>query len=101
MLKRQADVPPTQVHTTTAFSSETPVGRRGRLANLAATIGSWEDDLSHAHVPSAKDEPSKAVPKAAGRAAAAGSSAASGKLVSNQVGLSGYGTVCEISLSGN
>lgn len=28
-----------------------PLGRRGRLANLAATIGSWEDDLSHAHVP--------------------------------------------------
>ncbi|KAG7457514.1 hypothetical protein MATL_G00227940 [Megalops atlanticus] len=27
-------------------SSEAPVGRRGRLANLAATIGSWEDDLS-------------------------------------------------------
>ncbi|XP_074842153.1 anillin [Carettochelys insculpta] len=31
--------------------SDTPVGRRGRLANLAATIGSWENDLSH---PSAK-----------------------------------------------
>ncbi|XP_038628795.1 anillin isoform X2 [Tachyglossus aculeatus] len=31
--------------------AETPVGRRGRLANLAATIGSWEDDLTH---PSAK-----------------------------------------------
>uniref|UniRef100_F6YMX9 Anillin n=1 Tax=Monodelphis domestica TaxID=13616 RepID=F6YMX9_MONDO len=28
-----------------------PIGRRGRLANLAATICSWEDDLSH---PSAK-----------------------------------------------
>ncbi|XP_034365736.1 anillin isoform X2 [Arvicanthis niloticus] len=25
----------------------TPVGRRGRLANLAATICSWEDDVSH------------------------------------------------------
>ncbi|KAJ7415807.1 Actin-binding protein anillin [Willisornis vidua] len=34
-----------------ALTSETPIGRRGRLANLAATIGSWEDDLSH---PSAK-----------------------------------------------
>ncbi|KAL8165617.1 UNVERIFIED_CONTAM: hypothetical protein K2H54_049389 [Gekko kuhli] len=33
------------------LTSETPIGRRGRLANLAATIGSWENDLSH---PSAK-----------------------------------------------
>ncbi|KAH0627182.1 hypothetical protein JD844_002643 [Phrynosoma platyrhinos] len=32
-------------------SADTPIGRRGRLANLAATIGSWENDLSH---PSAK-----------------------------------------------
>ncbi|NXY31388.1 ANLN protein, partial [Pomatorhinus ruficollis] len=37
--------------TSNALASETPIGRRGRLANLAATIGSWEDDLSH---PSAK-----------------------------------------------
>ncbi|XP_052610758.1 anillin isoform X3 [Peromyscus californicus insignis] len=28
-------------------ASATPVGRRGRLANLAATICSWEDDVSH------------------------------------------------------
>ncbi|XP_030644349.1 anillin [Chanos chanos] len=28
-------------------SSGTPIGRKGRLANLAATIGSWEDDLGH------------------------------------------------------
>ncbi|NXT39078.1 ANLN protein, partial [Pelecanoides urinatrix] len=41
--------PPKQ--TTNALASDTPIGRRGRLANLAATIGSWEDDLSH---PSAK-----------------------------------------------
>ncbi|XP_027584911.1 anillin isoform X2 [Pipra filicauda] len=41
--------PPKQ--TSNALASETPIGRRGRLANLAATIGSWEDDLSH---PSAK-----------------------------------------------
>ncbi|NXH79005.1 ANLN protein, partial [Hydrobates tethys] len=41
--------PPNQ--TTNALASDTPIGRRGRLANLAATIGSWEDDLSH---PSAK-----------------------------------------------
>ncbi|NXC90022.1 ANLN protein, partial [Cercotrichas coryphoeus] len=41
--------PPKQ--TSNALASETPIGRRGRLAKLAATIGSWEDDLSH---PSAK-----------------------------------------------
>ncbi|XP_027307235.1 anillin isoform X1 [Anas platyrhynchos] len=41
--------PPKQ--TPNALGSNTPIGRRGRLANLAATIGSWEDDLSH---PSAK-----------------------------------------------
>ncbi|NWZ73330.1 ANLN protein, partial [Acrocephalus arundinaceus] len=41
--------PPKQ--TSSTLASETPIGRRGRLANLAATIGSWEDDLSH---PSAK-----------------------------------------------
>ncbi|NXI49874.1 ANLN protein, partial [Chloroceryle aenea] len=41
--------PPEQ--TSNALASDTPIGRRGRLANLAATIGSWEDDLSH---PSAK-----------------------------------------------
>uniref|UniRef100_A0A8C3BCN6 Anillin n=1 Tax=Cairina moschata TaxID=8855 RepID=A0A8C3BCN6_CAIMO len=41
--------PPKQ--TANALGSNNPIGRRGRLANLAATIGSWEDDLSH---PSAK-----------------------------------------------
>ncbi|NXM76195.1 ANLN protein, partial [Serilophus lunatus] len=41
--------PPKQ--TSNTLASATPIGRRGRLANLAATIGSWEDDLSH---PSAK-----------------------------------------------
>ncbi|XP_014797829.1 PREDICTED: actin-binding protein anillin isoform X2 [Calidris pugnax] len=41
--------PPKQ--TSNALASDTPTGRRGRLANLAATIASWEDDLSH---PSAK-----------------------------------------------
>ncbi|XP_066095781.1 anillin isoform X1 [Saccopteryx bilineata] len=30
-----------------AGASAAPVGRRGRLANLAATICSWEDDVSH------------------------------------------------------
>ncbi|KAM9216875.1 anillin isoform 3-T3 [Dugong dugon] len=28
-------------------ASATPIGRRGRLANLAATICSWEDDVNH------------------------------------------------------
>nr|Q801E2.1 RecName: Full=Anillin [Xenopus laevis]AAO31737.1 contractile ring component anillin [Xenopus laevis] len=37
--------------------NDTPVGRRGRFANLAATIGSWEDDLSHPFVkPNNKQE---------------------------------------------
>uniref|UniRef100_A0A8C8IXJ1 Anillin n=1 Tax=Oncorhynchus tshawytscha TaxID=74940 RepID=A0A8C8IXJ1_ONCTS len=44
---RQALAPvPTPVPA--AASSEATVGRKGRLANLAASIGSWEDDLSHA-----------------------------------------------------
>ncbi|XP_062386178.1 anillin isoform X2 [Sardina pilchardus] len=42
-------------------ASGTPVGRKGRLANLAATIGSWEDDLSHAsgHRDNAQGAPAK------------------------------------------
>ncbi|KAM9838593.1 anillin [Aulostomus maculatus] len=48
LLKRQADVP---LAACPPMSSGAPVGRRGRLANLAATIGSWEDDLSHANIP--------------------------------------------------
>ncbi|MBN3325668.1 ANLN protein, partial [Atractosteus spatula] len=40
-------------------SSETPAGRKGRFANLAATIGSWEDDLSH---PSVKRNNAQAQP---------------------------------------
>uniref|UniRef100_A0A3Q2QYF3 Anillin n=1 Tax=Fundulus heteroclitus TaxID=8078 RepID=A0A3Q2QYF3_FUNHE len=50
LVKRPADAQPP----TTPPASEAPVGRRGRLANLAATIGSWEDDLSHAHIPKEK-----------------------------------------------
>ncbi|XP_030597732.1 anillin isoform X2 [Archocentrus centrarchus] len=46
MLKRPA--------ATHSVPSETGLGRRGRLANLAATIGSWEDDLSHAKIPKEK-----------------------------------------------
>lgn len=77
LLKRQAEAPPTPVHTTS--SSGTPVGRRGRLADLAATIGSWEDDLSHSHVP--KEAPSKTAPRAGARDGAGIS-----RTVSNQVG---------------
>ncbi|XP_067268150.1 anillin isoform X3 [Chanodichthys erythropterus] len=39
---QKVDLPPA-----TPTMSELPVGRKGRLANLAATIGSWEDDLAH------------------------------------------------------
>ncbi|XP_029299475.1 anillin isoform X2 [Cottoperca gobio] len=65
-LLRQAEVPPAAAPT---VSSGPPAGRRGRLANLAATIGSWEDDLSHANIPNhgAKEKP---VPKGAVRDAA-------------------------------
>ncbi|XP_006832193.1 PREDICTED: actin-binding protein anillin isoform X2 [Chrysochloris asiatica] len=40
-------------------ASATPVGRRGRLANLAATICSWEDDVSHSSAKqnSAQEQP--------------------------------------------
>lgn len=34
--------------------SETPVRPRAKLALLAATIGTWEDDLSHVNVPKEK-----------------------------------------------
>ncbi|XP_034021420.1 anillin, partial [Thalassophryne amazonica] len=53
MMKRQVDAPPAAVITP---SSEAPLGRRGRLANLAATIGSWEDNLSHVAVPKANTQ---------------------------------------------
>ncbi|XP_073714343.1 anillin isoform X2 [Misgurnus anguillicaudatus] len=46
-LKSQTvDLPSTPAST----NSRTPIGRKGRLANLAATIGSWEDDLGHAPI---------------------------------------------------
>ncbi|XP_051246576.1 anillin isoform X2 [Dicentrarchus labrax] len=66
LLKRQAEVPPVTVPT---VSSGTPLGRRGRLANLAATIGTWEDDLSHASIPTRdeKEKPSAAALKFAAR----------------------------------
>ncbi|CAI5689750.1 anillin isoform X1 [Oreochromis niloticus] len=48
MIKRPFDAQPAA---SPSVSSEISLGRRGRLANLAATIGSWEDDLSHAKIP--------------------------------------------------
>ncbi|XP_063160106.1 anillin [Candoia aspera] len=47
-LSKECVISPPKQLPATAY---TPIGRRGRLANLAATIGSWENDLSH---PSAK-----------------------------------------------
>uniref|UniRef100_W5MJK9 Anillin n=1 Tax=Lepisosteus oculatus TaxID=7918 RepID=W5MJK9_LEPOC len=55
--QRQDPSPPKQP--LVSGSSETPAGRKGRFANLAATIGSWEDDLSH---PSVKRNNAQAQP---------------------------------------
>lgn len=97
--KRQAEVPPAPTPT---VSSDAPVGRRGRLANLAATIGSWEDDLSHANIPrSANEKPATTVHKFAVKDAASNKPSTAGHVVassalsskstssSNQVGLPG------------
>lgn len=58
---------------TPAAASATPVGRRGRLANLAATICSWEDDVSHsaAKQSSARGQPGTTCLPAASAASAA------------------------------
>ncbi|XP_075969050.1 anillin [Anarhichas minor] len=87
-LKKPAEVPPAAVP---PVSSGTPVGRRGRLANLAATIGTWEDDLSHANIPieTAKQKPGTAVHKLAVRdaAVAAGTKpSAAGHVVASSTG---------------
>ncbi|XP_048472145.1 anillin isoform X2 [Rhincodon typus] len=42
---KPASSPPPQ--TVSTVESKTPAGRRGRFANLAAAISSWDDDLSH------------------------------------------------------
>lgn len=70
LTKRQVEVAPAPAPADTP--SGTPMGRRGRLANLAATIGSWEDDLSHAHTPSqaSVEKTNKSVAKAAPKDAA-------------------------------
>ncbi|XP_041867684.1 anillin isoform X2 [Melanotaenia boesemani] len=69
---RQADVQPPAAPST---SSETPLGRKGRLANLAATIGSWEDDLSHANIPKEKPNEKPSVPRFPPKGAAVATSA--------------------------
>ncbi|KAK3511983.1 hypothetical protein QTP70_027648 [Hemibagrus guttatus] len=45
-----------------AITSEKPLGRKGRLANLAATISSWEDDLGNppTHRDNAQGQPGTA-----------------------------------------
>uniref|UniRef100_A0A671N9V1 Anillin n=1 Tax=Sinocyclocheilus anshuiensis TaxID=1608454 RepID=A0A671N9V1_9TELE len=48
----KVDLPPA-----TPTNSELPVGRKGRLANLAATIGSWEDALGHPPPPRDNAQP--------------------------------------------
>ncbi|XP_061521331.1 anillin isoform X1 [Phycodurus eques] len=52
LMRRNVDVKTTSG---TTMPSETPVGRRERMATLAATIGTWEDDLSHVNF--SKEEP--------------------------------------------
>lgn len=101
LLKRQAEeVPPAVVPT---VSSGTPMGRRGRLANLAATIGTWEDDLSHANIPheDAKEKPGTAVPKFAVRSAtvAAGTKpGAAGHVVASSTASSKYTPSSQVGL---
>ncbi|XP_041665907.1 anillin isoform X3 [Cheilinus undulatus] len=81
MMTRQPEVPAA----VPPVSSGTPLGRRGRLANLAATIGSWEDDLSHANIPK-ENSKEKAAPKVAMREntmAASTKPGAAGRMVSD------------------
>ncbi|XP_062925923.1 anillin isoform X1 [Mobula hypostoma] len=44
---KPASPPPPPQQAVSTVESKTPVGRKGRLANLAAAINSWDDDLSH------------------------------------------------------
>ncbi|XP_051949485.1 anillin-like isoform X2 [Xyrauchen texanus] len=57
---------------TTSTNSGFPIGRKGRLANLAATIGSWEDDLGHppTHQDNAQAQPGTACVRPPASAAA-------------------------------
>lgn len=66
MLKTSAEAPQSP---TPSLVSSAPMGRRGRLANLAATIGSWEDDLSHTNIPkhTPQEKPAASIQKPANR----------------------------------
>lgn len=71
-VERELEVlPPAAV---AAPSSGAPIGRKGRLANLAATIGNWEDDLSHVNTrgDSAQKPPAKVWVHPSARGDAAG-----------------------------
>lgn len=68
-------------------STETPVGRRGRLANLAAVIGSWEDDLAPAGRDNAQGQPGTVCSlPVSSSAAAAKTSAATRPAPANRTG---------------
>lgn len=67
---------------TSIVNPETPMGRRGRLANLAATIGSWEDDLSH---PSVKPNNTQEKPGTACLSKVSAASSASSSINSHTV----------------
>ncbi|XP_064146211.1 anillin isoform X1 [Loxodonta africana] len=63
-------------------ASATPLGRRGRLANLAATICSWEDDVNHS---SAKQNSVQEQPGTTCLSKFSTASGASGKINSSSV----------------
>ncbi|XP_077347788.1 anillin isoform X2 [Lithobates pipiens] len=67
---------------TSIVNPETPMGRRGRLANLAATIGSCEDDLSH---PSVKPNNTQEKPGTACLSKVSAASSASSSINSHTV----------------
>lgn len=79
-LKRHIEAPEVSVP---PCSSATPVGRRGRLANLAATIGSWEDDLSHANIPKETSKEKTVTPKFGARETTVASSSGGGVVISS------------------
>ncbi|XP_044310464.1 anillin [Varanus komodoensis] len=64
------------------LAADTPIGRRGRLADLAATIGSWENDLSH---PSAKQNNTQEQPGTACLSKLSTTSGASARINSGSV----------------
>ncbi|KAM5302738.1 anillin isoform 2-T2 [Glossophaga mutica] len=63
-------------------ASATPIGRRGRLANLAAAICSWEDDVSHS---SAKQSSAQGQPGTTCLSKASSASGASARVNSGSV----------------